>query len=502
MTETEGITQTSSMDIEHLEELIRPIRELSTVWNIPLSEYLDNFLLNLSTIDFQEEYSPEALDFSKVGLFLQGSTNILAKKVKHLYDLATSSVSFETLENGEKVAGKRKRRNDPLDYVVDDKLINIEDPEVASSGQIKEIDESQIRQDITTMPKVPLCLLSAIDTKSTNDNASFRVNIVPDENYSVIMLDPEQKIEVPEEPVIDFVSFPEAISEPKNTEEEEENDPKEKEDHNEEPTNKIQEYEGDFDFNPTFPAVEDEEPAFLDPDSNTLQKFMKPMKVMKRFRIPSTFDETRSKKNIKKPFHNDIFNELFEQVKLFRKTRKEAAKYQTFENIRNEEGHEHIMNDVDLYQDFPEPAIPEYDDNNTVEFNDFEPIISSPLAASKTMSYADLCRSMIKAMVESGEKQVHKTEQNQKLSDWEKKIGPRLEKELKKPEFMIDECEEWALDVLRSHDGHIMFSELTSDLDKQEVSHVFLAILVLANKEKVRIDNGASQGQNFNVYLR
>ena len=195
----EELSQSSqSNDIEHLQELIRPIRELSAVWDINLGNYLDSYLKTIEKIDIKNDFTPDMLNFSQAGLFLQGSTNVLAKKVKHLYDLATSTASFDTLEGGDKAQSKRKRKNDPLDYIVDDKLAPIEDPDVLSSPPA--LNEKAQRQDITTMPKIPLCLLSSIDSQTTSENTSFRVNLVPDEHFSVILLDPTINLdEIPEQ---------------------------------------------------------------------------------------------------------------------------------------------------------------------------------------------------------------------------------------------------------------------------------------------------------------
>lgn len=529
----EDLSQKSqSIDIEHLQDLIRPIRELSAVWDIPLSHYLDSYLESLANIDFNNDFTPDMLNFSQAGLFLQGSTNVLAKKVKHLYDLATSSVSFDTLEGGDKAQGKRKRKNDPLDYIVDDKLAPIEDPDVMSSTTA--LTEKTQRQDITTMPKIPLCLLSSIDSQTTSEiTSSYRVNSVPDEHYSVILLDPTINIEdLPEQDLYEETSIEpppmlleadnkvdQAIdSTEKQNEQVESQQDKVDEDNALQPPplpdnrNNEEEDLGNADMNqPPLPdnAVEDDDEkiVLLDPDQTKLSKFLKPLKVMKKFRIPKSFNEkTERKKDTKNRFHDDIFLEMFNEIKSLAIDKKpKDEKIQPFNDISKEEGRDYIMNDIDSYQDdVPLPDIDSAEDEPVNGNNgDFAPPLPnySPSLTINNDAYYDLCRSMIDKMIEMGEKQVYKTEQNQVLSAWEKKIGPKLDNDLKRPAFKIDECEKWTLDVLRSHDGSILFADLTADLENHQISRVFLAVLVLANKEKVRIDENASKGSNFNIYL-
>lgn len=529
MSDEELSQSNQPINIENLQELIRPIRELSTVWNIRLGDYLDSFLKNISSIDFNNNFTPDLLNFSQAGLFLQGSTNVYAKKVKHLYDLATSSVSFDTLEGGDKAQGKRKRRNDPVDYIVDDKLAPIEDPDVLTTPP--SLVEKTQRQDITTMPKIPLCLLSSIDSETSSENTSFRVNLVPDEHFSVILLDPTINLEKLSEPKLNeenpldlpYENENKAADQgEENANEEKQNPQNENQNEQQPPTlpDSRNNEEEDIEDHalpppPTLPSDNEEDDNdelkidLLDPDSTKLSSILKPMKKMTRFRIPKSFNEkTEKSKGFKKHFNDGIFLEMFEEIKSLRKdnTPKEIQEEQPFADISTKEGREHILNDLDSYQDedLPIPDMPDDEDANYDTIPDFaseHPYISTPSLVSNEITYLDLCRSMINKMVESGNKQVHKTEQDEILSSWEKRIGPKLEKDLKRPEFKIDECEDWTIDILKSHKGSILFGDLTADLEYHQISRVFLAVLVLANKQKVKIDENASKGTNFHIYL-
>ena len=523
--EGDNLQRSNSVDIENLQELIKPIRELSAVWDIPLGNYLDSFLNNLNNVDFSQNFSPEMLNFSQAGLFLQGSTNILAKKVKHLYDLATSSLSFDTLEADDENHHKRKRKT--FEWTVDDKLANIEDPDIVET--LKTVDDSQIRIEITTMPKIPFCLLHSLEAQ-TDKRKRYRIDSIPDEDYSIILLDPNQDLRSLGEPsgrrMVDFNlpneqdgMFPPPMIQPQITENGEEEEIKEKDkeskDNDEENENKDNDEEkennqerekvmqfmitSDDDMNNFGPI------RFLDPDSPAPSILLRPVKKLKKHNIPKSFQDSKTKKqSLKKPFHNNIFQELFEQVKEYRRQKEHVQKIQEISAISEENGREHIINEMDSYQEDLQQ-----DDYNDLGFNnDFIqdspplPQFSSPNFTSlNNLSYIDLCRNMIQKMIEMGEKKVQKTRQNKILSEWEAKIEPILENNLKKKAFSIDECEEWILDMIKSHNGKVTFDLLKSGLESHEISRIFFTTLDLANKRKLKLDDNVQTGTNFNIEI-
>ncbi|OHT03009.1 hypothetical protein TRFO_29716 [Tritrichomonas foetus] len=108
---------------------------------------------------------------------------------------------------------------------------------------------------------------------------------------------------------------------------------------------------------------------------------------------------------------------------------------------------------------------------------------------------------MIEKMVGSGEKRVIKTEENIKLSEWEKFVWPKLAEEQKKKEYKIEEFENWVIYNIESKGGSMTFQSLVSNIQQHEVSRAFLAVLDLANKEKIILPDEAYQGTDFNLII-
>lgn len=480
-------SQATAIDTEKLQEILRPIRELSAVWDVPLSEYLDSYLKSISGIEFGDDYDPSALNFSQAGLLVQGSTNIFAKKVKHLYNLAVLRAAAG--DESEKEQRKRKRR--VVDWVVDDRLTQIDDPDTCDSFQLA---EDSPRIEITTMPKIPFCLLHSLDAQSAKDS-SYRVNLVPDERYSVILLDPSINLEserVDAADSDDIPPFPPMIG-------------REEEDAADEgglagvAKAEEEEVREDNEIAEPLPLEEDDESSAdvgsakkLDPDSVGLPSLLKPYKMMQNPRIPTSFEskESAQKKHCMKPFHLDLFEEMFLDVKEARSVLKKQKRIEDIESIPVEDGREHMLNDVDAYfnDDIPPPLAEEYDDEpSNVSSQTF---ISLP---GKNSSYLELCVSSIHQMIQMGREQVMKNSISTALDSWERKISPVLEKEQKKKPFNMDESLEWIEEVLKLHDGKMTFKQLTSELELHEVSRVFFSLLILANQRKLKIETNNSK---------
>ncbi|OHT07247.1 hypothetical protein TRFO_24654 [Tritrichomonas foetus] len=544
----EETDRSHSVIIDHLPEVLRPIREASAAWDIPLSDYLESFLQNLTGVDFHNDFRPEMLNFSQAGLFILGSTNIYAKKVNHLHDLALncSSASFDGINNDSSTSHAKRKRKE-VEWTRDNQLIDIEDPPLLDEMKTVD-DDSQVNPKITTMPKLPFCLLNSLDPTSTNDQTSYKICANPDDDYGIILLDKSQKLnDLPEisRHLFNSNQIPEFENERRNEEEEE----KEKENHSNEeeeksetlpspqlPNNNIHNIPEQIPP-PALPSSDDEygddendKITFLDPDSisNEVKKFMRPMEKMEKFKVPHSFNDKKSKETtVRKLFHMDIFQELYQHVKEFRKEENDTRKISQLANIPEESGRDHLLQDADayLYDDFPlPPPLFDQDDdnhdsnemnnnnmdeNNSTEINiDDLPPPSEKVQSMDEYLYKKLLKKMIDEMVTSGKRAVNISEQNQKLTEWENKIVPILDDDLKRGEFKIEECEQWVVDIVKSHDGEMKFQQLKINLQQHEISRVFLSILVLANQGKVIIENEGSilggdgnEEENFTIKI-
>ncbi|KAK8885390.1 Condensin-2 complex subunit H2 [Tritrichomonas musculus] len=546
-----------SFDIEHLEDLLRPIREIAAVWDIPLKEYLDSYLNDLSNVDLSKDFDPKMLNFSQAGLFLQGSTNVLAKKVKNLYDLVINS-SASNSENNENNTEQKKRKKKVIEFVVDDKLVDIDDLVECDPTMKNDADQSQF--EITTMPKIPFCLLSSLDSSKSSGN-SYRINEVPSQDYCVILLDKSIKFNETENayksdesdqtiPSIlnddynlnNSASFqspqridnlldsenlekPDMINIPENNENAENNDViKELEDNknanDDQINNNLLE---EIPVPPELPddkgkyeeeeEVQESDPkafTMLDPNSTELQFTSRPFKKMKKIRIPTTFldDKRKAKKVTKKPFHDGIFIEIFEKGKRYREKRTKEEDKEALEILIPEEsGLDHVLKDIDTFIEPPLPPIDlstdfydpnsqkndfngygEYDGNPInneiiIDNNDDDEI--NNLNNVETTDYRAKCQEIINRLIQMGKMQVHQTHTAEVLENWEKKVTPILEEEVKHKPFFVPDVQEWVKDTLMSHNGSIYFRDLTSNVYDFEISRIFLAILMLGNAGEV-----------------
>jgi condensin-2 complex subunit H2 len=519
--EPPGFSQPQKLSVDEIQELLRPVRELSALWDIPLGAYLDHFLgdLALSNPDAGDNVDAELINFSQAGLFLQGSTNIFARKVKHLYDIAVNSATME--DDGPDKEGKKRRRR-PAEWVVDDLLVPIEDPEEVNTTMA--LEDQEPRLEITTMPKVPFCLLISLDAPSgpaQTGTAVFRLDSVPDQEFGVILLDPSQTFRDLEPDVTATVAAPEFV--PRDNDEPRPPMPDEDDDDDNLPAPPEPESEPEPEPEPEprgrrlgddedkdKESEDEKEPAalaMLNPDENRLAFASRPFTKMnlRRLRVPTGFsDEKIQKKTLtQRPFHNNIFSEIFEKVKAFRKIRIQEADRDILATLPRESGRDHVLENIDVYVE--PPPMPDDDDHE----EDLERQLpsafqtagrQSPASGDSRNAYTQLCQQFVRLMVEMGQQKVMRPISSRVLAEWEQRLAPRLEQELKRKPFDITEIREWIKDMLRSHGGEMTFKNLASGLMPHEVSRVFLSVLMLANTTTVRIRQDA-RGQDKEDFI-
>jgi condensin-2 complex subunit H2 len=521
--ELPGFSQPQKLSVDEIQELLRPVRELSALWDIPLGAYLDHFLgdLALSNPDTGDNVNAELINFSQAGLFLQGSTNIFARKVKHLYDIAVNSATME--DDGPDKEGKKRRRR-PAEWVVDDLLVPIEDPEEVNTTMA--LEDQEPRLEITTMPKVPFCLLISLDAPSgpaQTGTAVFRLDSVPDQEFGVILLDPSQAFRDLEPDVTATVAAPEFV--PRDNDEPRPPMPDEDDDDDNLPAPPEPESEPEPELEPEpeprgrrsgddedkdEESEGEKEPAalaMLNPDENRLAFASRPFTKMnlRRLRVPTGFsDEKIQKKTLtQRPFHDNIFSEIFEKVKAFRKIRIQEADRDILATLPRESGRDHVLENIDVYVE--PPPMPDDDDHE----EDLERQLpsafqtagrQSPASGDSRNAYTQLCQQFVRLMVEMGQQKVMRPISSRVLAEWEQRLTPRLEQELKRKPFDITEIREWIKDMLRSHGGEMTFKNLASGLVAHEVSRVFLSVLMLANTTTVRIRQEA-RGQDKEDFI-
>ena len=71
-------------------ELLKPIKDLTVNWEVPLSRYLENYIEELSDLplgltDTSTSYNVSRVNFVEAALLLQGTASVYSKKVEFLW---------------------------------------------------------------------------------------------------------------------------------------------------------------------------------------------------------------------------------------------------------------------------------------------------------------------------------------------------------------------------------------------------------------------------------
>ena len=92
--------------------LLKPIKDLTANWSVPLSNYLQDYLEEIKEVELELDGQTAKLNFAEAALLLQGSVSVYSKKVEFLWqnvlrmlDLLASKKALEEAENGEEDAG-------------------------------------------------------------------------------------------------------------------------------------------------------------------------------------------------------------------------------------------------------------------------------------------------------------------------------------------------------------------------------------------------------------
>lgn len=502
MSVTSALSRPHTADLEHLQEVLRPIRELSAVWDIPLASYLADFLDSIARIEIGEEFDPAALSFSQAGLFLQGSTNVYAKKVRALYEMAIGSAAAG--DGADSDGAKRRQR--PVEWTANGALAAIEDPRAGDGAQAA---EGRGAEAVTTLPKVPFALVDSLDG-AYGAVGKFRVNIVPDERFAVVLLDAEADLdalgaaEADEESIqtVDVEEGAKGVVSAKGAEEEES-------------------YE---ECAPPPPVAEGELgaeegdggavesggatgglPEMLNPDSNELSFTIRPFQQFRKMPVPTSFDDRKKKGSlVKKPFHEDLFGEIFDIVKEYRKKRMEEEDRESIAIVVPEEtGREHVLDDLDAFVEMPPPLVDDEGDYVELPQNDGLSELSPNEVGNGKGAYEQMCKNFIVNMIRMGQSQVMLTEESKTLTKWENKLLPILEIERQRKAFNIEDVDNWIIDVIEAHDDKYSFKALTEELDQYERSRVFMGLLILVNTHKVALENYTPglENDDFNICL-
>lgn len=487
-------SQSQGISPEDLAQLLRPVRDYTALWHIPLANYLDTFHSELRighVSDGDPDPDGHEVNFSQAALFIQAITGIFDRKVSHLYGIVMSA----KVPNEPEHSDRKHRKAKESDWIVDGELVRVEEPEGVPT--LRSSSEAPL-PDRTLMPRSPVCFLHSLEGPTrSSPGGSFRLDAVPDSKTSVIVLDPMHR----------FGQFDEARV--RVEEEEDVNEPAPQ-----------PESDSEFEAPPPFPQEfaeelpevvevesdgEEQRPRFttLALDKETSHLELRPFRKMnlEKVKLPTGFGDRHAapKKLIsRKPFHESIFAEVFEKLKAFRKSRKREEKRGILAALPRESGREHALENIEAYMEPPPMPDDDYEEDESPT-----PVVAwAPESGRDT--YSMLCQQFVQRMVMRGQEKVARIGSSQVLADWERKLTPILEREESMKSFDVQESMEWIKNMLRSHDNEMTFKAMTTSLKPHEVARVFLSVLMLASTQEVVVLPGNREGttQEFAVRLK
>lgn len=115
----------STCDDQRFAELLKPIKDLTVNWEVPLSTYLQEYIEQLTENMALNGAQHAKVNFVEAALLLQGTASVYSKKVEFLWqnvlkmlDLLTSQKALDEAvgEGGEKAKSKKGRHHDFNDF--------------------------------------------------------------------------------------------------------------------------------------------------------------------------------------------------------------------------------------------------------------------------------------------------------------------------------------------------------------------------------------------------
>merc|ERR1712223_277495 len=127
-TQSSQYQQNSSVDDIRFAELLKPIKDLTVNWSVPLAKYLEDYYEELHDLQINLDGHVTKVNFAEAALFLQGTASVYSKKVEFLWqnvlkmlDLLASKKALEEAaagnddEEDDVEGGGKKRKRKTFD---------------------------------------------------------------------------------------------------------------------------------------------------------------------------------------------------------------------------------------------------------------------------------------------------------------------------------------------------------------------------------------------------
>ena len=109
--------------------LIQPIKDLASNWDIDIAESLTEYLDELEGLRISLDGGVNSLNFAEAALLIQGSTAIYSKKVEYLHQLVLQSLEFISNKKSS-VAVSAKSKAVSQNQFNDDSILFGSDPDL------------------------------------------------------------------------------------------------------------------------------------------------------------------------------------------------------------------------------------------------------------------------------------------------------------------------------------------------------------------------------------
>lgn len=101
-------SQNSSVVDVRFAELLKPIKDLTVNWSVPLAKYLEDYYEELHDLQINLDDHTAKVNFAEAALFLQGTASVYSKKVEFLWQNVLKMLDLLASKKALEEAGGKK----------------------------------------------------------------------------------------------------------------------------------------------------------------------------------------------------------------------------------------------------------------------------------------------------------------------------------------------------------------------------------------------------------
>merc|ERR1719282_1984589 len=132
--QSQGYSQDSTIEDQRFAELLKPIKDLTQNWEVPLAEILSGYMDELQQVTITFDGGQTSVNFAQAALVLQGTASVYSKKVDFLWQMV--------LKTTELLRNKSENENSAED--------GADGPSNTGKGRKKQVDMTKEFELLTT----------------------------------------------------------------------------------------------------------------------------------------------------------------------------------------------------------------------------------------------------------------------------------------------------------------------------------------------------------------